>query len=89
MGTICEHELSVPDPQFPNQSLVEYDLAARLNLTIRRKGTWYQIVEIRGREGGNVRFSSNSLETVIAEANRLEGHDWNKVACRPGCKGAP
>jgi hypothetical protein len=73
MGTICEEEFNRPDPNSPAHSMMEYDLYARLNMSIRknlRNGKF----EIFDLWTGDVPFTG-TLEQVVKEAIRLEGSE--------------
>lgn len=84
MGTVCEHEFEQGDPKNEGYSMTEYDLYARLNLTIRKnsKRNVYEIVGIKDKE---VRYSSPDLKTIVGIANKLEGANNTKIECGVGC----
>jgi len=71
MGTISEEEFNMPDPNNPAYSMVEYDLYARMNLSIR-KNLRNERFEIFDLWTGNVIFTGN-FRKVVKEAKRLEG----------------
>ena len=83
MGTICEHEFEREDPKNPGYSRIEYDLYAKLNLTIRKnlKTNRYEIVKITTKA---VQYSS-SIEGVVRMANQLEGEENTTIECGIGC----
>lgn len=84
MGIICEHEFEQEDPKNKGYSMTEYDLYAKLNLTIRKNlaAKEYEIVNISTKE---VKFSSSSIHDAAREANRLEGAENTKVECGSLC----
>lgn len=85
MGKICEHEFERPDPKNPDYGLIEYDLYAKLGLTIRKnlKLNRYEIVTIS--KPRIVRHSSDSIETIASIANDLEGKKNTIVECGTLC----
>lgn len=85
MGRICEHEFELPDPENPDYSHVEYDLYARLGLTIRKnlKQNIYEIVTIRRPR--NVHYTSSDLHEIVLIANRLEGETNTVIECGVLC----
>jgi len=79
MGRICEHEFEKPNPDDIDYSHVEYDLYAKLGLTIRKnlKKNVYEIVTIH--KPRNVKHESASLESIVSIANDLEDGQQNSV----------
>lgn len=84
MGTICEHEFEKEDPRNKGYSLTEYDLHARLNMTIRKnlKDNRYEIINLNRRQ---VAYSFSRIEDVVRMANELEGGENTEVKCGIGC----
>lgn len=73
MGRISEDEFRRPDRKNPAYSMMEYDLYAKLNLSIRknlRTGNF----ETYDLWTGNAVFTG-TLEEVVKEANALEGSE--------------
>ena len=85
MGTICEHEFELEDPKNEGYSLLEYDLYARLDMTIRKnlKRNVYEIVGIKDKD---VRYSSPEIQTIVRIANKLEGAKNTEIKCGVGCE---
>ena len=73
---LCKHDFEEQDPHNPGFSLTEYDLAAKLDMTIRKDihSGLYQIVSISKLPDGCRAFvyESKSLEDVVEKANELE-----------------
>lgn len=84
MGTICEHEFEGENPKNPGYSMTEYDLYARLGMTIRKnlRLNVYEIINIETKE---VLYSFKDISRVVEKANQLEGVDNTKVKCGVGC----
>lgn len=78
MGTICDHEFEVRDPKNTSYSLVEYDLAARLGLSLRKNHATgeYEIFVIRT---GEVKHHMCTVEGAAAMCNELEEHGCNSL----------
>lgn len=77
MGYIKAEEFELPDTANPDYSFAEYDLYAKLGLSIRKKfkrDEW-EIFEIKT---GQKKYWG-SLEFIVNKANELEGEDNNKV----------
>ncbi len=68
---LTENEFNKPDPQNTDYSLVEYDLAARLGLSLRKnlKENVFEIFRIRDKE---IVKSFSSFSEAINECNRYE-----------------
>ena len=83
MGTVCEHEFEQEDPRNEGYSMTEYDLYARLGLTIRKnlRKDIYEIVGIKDKE---VRYSSLDLKTIVRIANKLESVKNTEIKCGVG-----
>ena len=81
MSRICEHEFEAKDRQDPRYSLVEFDLAARTGLTIRKnhKDGHYEIVFIK--QPREVKYRNVSLEKVVQMANFLEDGNDIQIGC--------
>lgn len=81
MGKICEHIFERPSSENPDYSLVEYDLYAKLGLTIRKnlKLNRYEIVTIA--KPRIVRHSSASIDEIAVIANKLEGEMNTIIEC--------
>jgi len=84
VSNICPHDFEQEDPRNPGYSLTEFDLAARLGLTIRKnfKAGTYEIVAIAT---GIVHYSYGTLEEVVHAANELERANYIEVNCGPLC----
>ena len=80
MSNICEHEFEQEDSQNKGYSMTEYDLYAKLDMTIRKnlRGNIYEIVRI---SSGDIIFSG-TLEEVVRKANELEGEENTKISCQ-------
>jgi len=85
MGSICEHTFEVEDNKNPGYSLVEYDLYAKLGLTIRKnlKTNEYEIIKIKTKE---VQHRSKDIYEIVRIANELEGQENTKVECDFLCR---
>ena len=74
MGAICEHQL---------KQGVEYDLYAKLDMTIRWKNERFEIARIS--DPSVVVFWSKELENVVKRANELEGGPNTDIECGKFC----
>ncbi len=85
MGRICEHNFQMEDPKNSGYSMTEYDLYAKLGMTIRKnlKLGNYEIVRIKD---GSVVHSDMTVHQVAQKANELEGADNTEVECGSSCK---
>lgn len=85
MGRICEHEFEIPDSDDPDYSHAEYDLYAKLGLTMRKnlRKNVYEIVTIQ--KPRTVKHESASLEEIAQIANDLEGTKNTVVECDSLC----
>ncbi len=84
MSTICEHEFEQEDPHNLGYSITEFDLAARVNMSLRknlREGL-YEIVSL---ETGDVCHAYRTLEDAVRKANELERSDYIRLQCGPFC----
>lgn len=70
MGNIKEEEFDIEDPTHTGYSLVEYDLYAKLGLTIR-KNLMNDLFEIVSIKTGYMRYTG-TLKEVVKKANILE-----------------
>jgi hypothetical protein len=71
MGYIRPKEFELPDEENPDYSFVEYDLYAKLGMSIRKnliEDQW----EIFMIKTGKSKYSG-SLEYIVKKANELEG----------------
>ena len=92
MANVCEHEFEQRDPFNENYSMLEFDLYARLNKTIRKNHITgnYEIVGISGSAKGIV-FFEGTLEEVVNKSNELESIDEGqfveniKIRCGSMC----
>ncbi|MEM3858733.1 MAG: hypothetical protein QW478_04930 [Candidatus Micrarchaeaceae archaeon] len=77
---LCEHEFEERDPHNTNYSLLEYDLVARLNLSLRKnfKENTYELFKI---DTGKVIRSFKTLEDAADYANYLENNNSIVVGC--------
>ena len=84
MSYICEHEFEQEDPQNLGYSVTEFDLASRLNMSLRKnfKEGVYEIVSL---ETGDVLFAYERLADAASKANELEGTDFVRLHCGPFC----
>lgn len=73
MANVNEKLFEQPDPKNPDYSMTEYDLYAKLGLSIRKniKLGRYEIFKLKSKD---VVFSG-TLQDVVTEANRLEGSE--------------
>lgn len=80
MGRICEHMFERKN-QKTKYSLVEYDLYAKLNMTLVKNHETgrFEIIGIRENEGR--KFFEGTLEEIVDIANKLEGAENTKVEC--------
>lgn len=91
MSNICEHEFEQEDPDNLGYSLVEFDLAARWNSTIRKNlvSGEFEIVPIKGhrlrKEPVTLVGYRGTLEEVVEVANQMEGGNNIKIECGIGC----
>jgi len=83
MSSICNHIFEVEDPNKPGYSLTEYDLYARLGLSIRKNlvSGSYEIFRIDTDEV----VLSGTLQKVVNEANEMEGKRNTQIECRDSC----
>lgn len=88
MPGISESEFSIEDPTNPGFSHLEYDLYAKLGMTIRKnlKENRFEIVKIKTKE---VQYSSSSLQGIIQIANDLEGEENTWIKDEPGSPDDP
>jgi len=88
MPGISEEMFSTEDPRNPGYSLTEYDLHAKLGLTIRRniRDDRYEIVVIKTKK---VRHSVKTIELAIAIANQLEKEENTWLKDKPGSPDDP
>lgn len=84
MATICTHEFEREDPKNPGYSLIEYDLHAKLGMSIRKNllRNRYEIFTISNQV---VQFAYADLQTIVVVANTLEGGENTKIECGIGC----
>lgn len=83
MGEVCEHKFEQRDPANPDYSMVEYDLHARLGLTLRKnlKTGKYEIAKISSRQ----KVYEGTLSEMVGKANELEGGNNTKIGCGIWC----
>lgn len=83
MAKICEHEFEQEDPKQPGYSMTEFDLAARLGLTIRRnlKTRDFEICTIKDK----LVAYRGSLPWIVKMANQLERANHIKLECGLAC----
>lgn len=74
MGGIKELYFVNEDPKNPGYSMTEYDLYAKLGLTLRKNITRdvYEIIGIKSRE---VHSTFPDLQSAVDMCNQLEGED--------------
>jgi len=82
MARINEKEFEGYDPNNPNYSSLEYDLYARLQMSIR-KNLVENCFEIYHRPTGEVIFSGK-LKDVVKKANELEGEENTLIKLKIG-----
>lgn len=75
MGRICEHEL---------KRGIEYDLYARLNMTIAWHNRTREFV-IKNIDDNQIINRSKKLNEIVDIANELEGNINTVVGCSPLC----
>lgn len=85
MSNICEHEFERANPDDPDYSLIEYDLYAKLGLTLRKnlKLNIFEIVTIK--KPRIVKHSSANLQEIADIANDLEGRKNTFIQCGGLC----
>lgn len=78
MPGIRESDFDKEDPKNPGYSQMEYDLYARLGMTIRKnlKENRFEIVKIKTKE---VQYSYSSIHDIVRIANQLENKDNTRV----------
>lgn len=79
MATICEHEFDDPDPQDPTQAMTEFDLAAKLGLTIV-KNLDRNRFEIRRLSDKEPEYQGD-LQYIVGVANELESNNFIEIRC--------
>ena len=81
MPAVCEHEFEHEDPNNPGYSMTEYDLYAKLGLTLRRNLRFneYELVSIKYNV---VHYAFKTLQEAVAKANEIEGAANTWVECR-------
>ena len=82
MPAVCEHEFEQEDPNNPGFSMTEYDLYAKLGMTLRKnlKFNEYELAKI---STGVAQLGFKTLQEAIAKANELEGTANTWVECIP------
>ena len=82
MPAVCEHEFEQEDPNNPGFSMTEYDLYAKLGMTLRKnlKFNEYELAKI---STGVTQFGFKTLQEAIAKVNELEGTAKTWVECIP------
>src|SRR3989344_5015094 len=82
MPAICEHEFEREDPNNPGYSMTEYDLYAKLGMTLRKNLRFneYELVSIKYNVAHH---AFKTLQEAIAKANELEGTQNTWVECMP------
>jgi hypothetical protein len=98
---ICEHRFEDEDPHHKGYSMLEWDLYADLNLTIRKnlKDNKYELVRIsdnpmRRQKKGEVVYSLPTLKAAVDRANALEAEltpeykENTKICCGYHCPAA-
>ena len=82
MPAVCEHEFMQEDPNNPGFSMTEYDLYAKLGMTLRKnlKFNEYELAKI---STGVTQFGFKTLQEAVAKANELEGTANTWVECIP------
>ncbi len=81
MPAVCEHEFEQEDPNNRGFSMTEYDLYAKLGMTLRKnlKFNEYELAKI---STGVAQFGFKTLQEAIAKANELEGTANTWVECK-------
>ena len=81
MPAVCEHEFQQEDPNNKGYSMTEYDIYARLGLTLRKnlKFNEYELAKI---STGIAQFGFKTLQEAVAKANELEGTSNILVECK-------
>ena len=74
MGRIRPEHFETEDNANPGYSMAEYDLYAKLGLTLRKniKRDLYEIIGIKSRE---VHYTFPDLQSAVDMCNQLEGED--------------
>lgn len=88
MPGIRESDFDKEDPKNPGYSQMEYDLYARLDMTIRKnlKENRFEIIKIKTKE---VQYSNPRLQGIIKIANDLEGEENTWIKDEPGSPDDP
>lgn len=81
MPAICEHEFDQEDPNNRGYSMTEYDLYAKLGLTLR-KNLKFNEYELAKTSTGIAQFGFKTLQEAVAYANQLEGSENTWFECR-------
>lgn len=74
MGRIKESYFETENPKIPGYSMTEYDLYAKLGLTLRKNiaENRYEIIGIKSRK---VQYTFPDLQSAVDMCNQLEGED--------------
>lgn len=81
MSTICKHIFEKPSRDNSDYSQLEYDLYARLGMSIR-KNLKTDEFEIYHRPSEKLQYRYSRIEDIVRIANSLEGADNTDVGCR-------
>jgi len=79
MSKICIHEFEQRDSENPDYSQTEYDLYAKLDMSIRKNHVIGNFEISRISSGKKV--YEGSLEQMVAIANNLEGEENTEIGC--------
>ncbi len=83
MSEICEHEFDRPDVKNPKYSSLEYDLYAKLQMSIRKNFNTNKF-EIYSLKTGGVLYVG-SFDTIVNKANELEHSKATINRCTSRC----
>ena len=85
MTYLCEHEFVQPDPNYSEHSMMEFDLAAKLGLSLRKnlKTGLYEIFSLQNQD--IVLHTHRALSDAVAVINTLEENNSVEIGCGIGC----
>lgn len=84
MGRVCEHMFERSDPNEPDYSMEEYDLYAKLDLTLRKNlvaGKFELVGITEGKRAKGPVMIFNSLDQAVQYMNDLEGANNTEISC--------
>jgi hypothetical protein len=84
MSAICEHTFEKEDSNNPGYSMIEYDLYAKLNMTLRKNLNTnnYEIIDLKTKE---VYYNYPTLQEAVNKCNKLEKEENTWIECGSFC----